>query len=166
MPSTNLLLRRHLSRNTAEKTLGHVNVASMKIKRKKQTFVHLLPGGVILKMRLLPWIKTQDNCQWLLSLAVSKSKRQINDWLKERKNTRAQKLKHKLTGVFGPKTQAVAVRQMRYWSTYIPKGDILFFRCESAMPSKQFNAWAKWFQRHESKDWIINSEFKYFLYCN
>lgn len=163
---TNPLSKKRLSKSTVEKIPGHVNAAFMRTKRKKQTFTCLLPGGFVLKMRLLPWIKTQDYCQWLLSLAVSKSKRQINDWLKERKNTRTKKLNKNLTGVFGPKIQAIAVRQMRYWSNHIPKGDILFFRCESAMPLKQFDIWSRWFQRHESKDWIINSEFKYFLYCN
>lgn len=138
----------------------------MKTKRKKQTFICRLPGGFILKMRLFPWIKIQGGCQWLISLAVSKSNRQINDWLSQRKNQRAYKLNHKLTGVFGPKVQAVAVRQMRKWVNQVPKGDILFFRCESAMSSKQFDVWCKWFQRHESKNWVINPEFKYFLCCS
>lgn len=159
-------LKKHRFKNIAVKILGHVNAASMKIKRKKQTFVYFLPGGFALKMRLLPWIKNKDYCQWLISLAVSKSTRQINDWLKERKNKRTKKLNANLTGVFGPKAQAIAVRQMRYWTNIVPRGDILFFRCESALPEKQFKIWSRWFQRHESKDWIINSEFKYFLYCS
>ena len=137
----------------------------MKIKRKKQIFIHYLPGGFILKMRLLPLLEGKSNYQWLVSLAISKSTRQINDWLKQRKNKRTKKLKSRLTGTFGIKAQIIALKQMRKWIDFIPKGDILFFRCESAMPLKQFNAWAKWFQRRESEDWIVNSEFKYVLYC-
>lgn len=152
-------------KNTVEKIHGLENAESMRIKRKKQTFVCCLPGGFILKMRLLPLLEGKNNYQWLVSLAISKSKRQINDWLKQRNNTRAKKLRSRLTGTLGIKAQIIALKQVRKWIKFIPEKDLLFFRCESAMPLKQFNAWAKWFQKRESKDWIINSEFKYFVYC-
>jgi hypothetical protein len=125
----------------------------------------LLSDGLFLKLRLLPWIKENNQCTWLVSLAISKSKRQINDWLSQRKNKRCKQLSLKLTGKHGPLTQAIAVRQLREWFKLIPKGDIIFFRCESFVPDKQFRVWKKWFKLHESEDWIINPTYKYFLRC-
>jgi hypothetical protein len=136
----------------------------MKYKRKKQTFVFNLPQGKILKMRLLPWMYNQGSCTWLVSLAVAKSKRQINDWLQRRKNQRTKKLDSNLTGTFGPLVQAIAVRQLRHWMLWLPVGDSLCLRCESSKPDKQFQVWKKWFQRHENKNWIVNQDHKYFLY--
>ncbi len=127
--------------------------------------MYLLPGGFFVKLRLFPWVKENDSWIWLVSFAVSKSKRQVNDWLQQRKNKRFYKLSTNLTGKFGPLTQAIAVRQMREWFNELPKGDVLFFRCESFVPDKQFRVWQKWFMLHESKDWIINQEHKYFLRC-
>ena len=50
--------------------------------RKKKTITIVLPDGLLLKMRLIPWIPTKKGCVWLASLAVGRSKRQINDWMK------------------------------------------------------------------------------------
>ncbi len=137
----------------------------MRYKRKKQTVIYKMSDGFFVKLRLLPWIKEGQSCTWLVSFAVSKSKRQINDWLKQRNNKRCNKLASSLTGKYGPLTQAIAVRQMRKWFESIPKGDMLFFRCESFVPDKQFRVWQKWFFLHESKDWVINTKYKYFLRC-
>lgn len=137
----------------------------MRYKRKKQTVVYNLSEKFFIKLRLLPWIKENNQCTWLISCVVSKSKRQTNDWLKQRKNKRCKQLASKLTGTYGPKTQAIAIRQLRDWFDFIPKGDIIFFRCESFVPDKQFRVWEKWFKLHESKDWIVNSTYKYFLRC-
>lgn len=137
----------------------------MRCKRKKQTVRFALTNNFFLKMRLLPWKKEGGSWTWLVSLAVSKSNRQINDWLNERKNQRCKKLRNKLTGKYGPLTQAVAVRQLRKWFDELPCGDTLFFRCESVVSQKQFQVWEKWFTKHESSEWLINSEYKYFLRC-
>lgn len=137
----------------------------MKIKRHKQTVTVLLSDGQYLKLRLLPWRKTGRQCLWLVSLAISKSKRQINDWLDKRKNKRSCRLSNKLTGRVGSLTQFIAVRQLRKWVNVIPRGDSITFICESCVSDKQFKVWQKWFARREDKDWIINEEFKYFLYC-
>ena len=55
------------------------------IPRKKKTKTVVLPDGQLLKMRLLPWIRTEKGCVWLASLAIGRSKRQINDWMDRRK---------------------------------------------------------------------------------
>ena len=121
---------------------------------------------MVLKLRLIPWMRTQNNCVWLASLAVGKSKKQINDWLQQRKKRSVNRLSSKLTGKLGPRTQALAIRQVRQWIGELPPGDSLCLRCESALPEKQFQVWKKWFTKHEDKDWVINDEFKYFLYSN
>lgn len=92
---------------------------------------------------------------WLGSIANARSVRQINDWMKRRKNRRTRQLDGKLTGKSGNKVQAIAVRVLRQWIDYIPPGDSVVFRCESAMPEKQFRIWSKWILRH---DYDLNPE--------
>jgi len=145
-----------------EKSLG---TGMPHIRRIRKTFCTHLPDNYYLKMRLLPWQKTKSNCTWLVSLAVSKSKHQINDWLNQRKNQRTKKLNNAMTGIWGPKIQALAVRQLRQWSSELPQGDCICFRCECIESEKQFKVWKKWFERHECNGWIFNKNFKYFLYC-
>ncbi len=135
------------------------------IRRVKKTFCIKLSDTHYLKMRLLPWQKTRNHCTWLVSLAVSKSKHQINDWLNQRKNQRTKKLNNTMTGLWGPRVQAVAVRQLRHWISQLPQGDCICFRCECAESEKQFIVWQKWFQKHEQQGWTFNRNFKYFLYC-
>lgn len=137
----------------------------MRIKRQKQVVTIDLHNGQYLKMRLLPWYKTGKNYVWLVSLAVSKSKRQLNDWLNKRQNKRSSQLNNQLTGKVGSRTQAIAVRQLRQWVEIIPKKDLLTFVCESCVSAKQFKVWQKWFIKHEDSNWVVNDEFKYFLYC-
>ena len=145
--------------------LGHVSVESMKTKRHKQVVTVDLKNGQYLKMRLLPWYKTGKSYVWLVSLAISKSKRQLNDWLNKRGNKRSFKLNSRLTGKVGSRSQAIAVRQLRQWINVIPENDFITFVCESCVSDKQFQVWRKWFARHENNNWIINDKFKYFLYC-
>jgi hypothetical protein len=136
----------------------------MKTKRHKQVLTIKLEDNTYLKMRMLPWYKTGKQYVWLVSLAVSKSKHQINDWLNKKKNKRTQQLNNTLTGKVGPRVQAIAVRQLRQWMCVIPEGDFLTVVCESCVSDKQFRVWRKWFIKHEDNNWIVNNEFKYFLY--
>jgi len=69
-----------------------------------------------------------------------------------------------LTGKFGPRTQAIAIRQVRAWMDSIPYGDSLSMRCESALPDKQFEVWKKWFTKHEDSRWEICDEYKSFFF--
>jgi len=135
------------------------------IKRKKKVFTKCLPGNYLVVMRLLPWMRTQYGCVWLASLAVGKSRRQINDWLKRktrRKNVR--RLDSCLTGRHSNRIQAIGIQQVRQWMQELPPGDSITLRCESAKPDKQFRVWKKWFQRWEDARWDINKEFKSFFY--
>jgi len=69
-----------------------------------------------------------------------------------------------LTGRFGPKTQAIAIRQVRQWIKELPAGDSICMRCESALPDKQFRVWQRWFQKHEDVNWQISTEHKSFFF--
>jgi hypothetical protein len=135
------------------------------IKRSKKVFTKYLPGNYLVVMRLLPWMRTSYGCVWLASLAVGKSRRQINDWLKrktKRKNVR--RLDSCLTGRHSNRIQAIGIQQVRQWMQELPPGDSITLRCESAKPDKQFRVWKKWFQRWEDARWDINQEFKSFFY--
>lgn len=81
-----------------------------------------------------------------------------------RKKKSSRRLSSSLTGKFGPKTQAIAIRQLRQWVQELPAGDLLTLRCESGDSQKQFRVWQKWFQRHEDSRWEINEEFKSFWF--
>ena len=132
--------------------------------RKKKTLTVLLPKGFLLKMRLLPWIRTEKGCVWLVSLAVGRSKRQINDWMNRRKKKSVVKLDKSLNGTLGPKTQAIAIRQVRQWVDELPKGESIVLRCESTVPDKQFRVWKKWFTKREDIRWEISEEHKSFFF--
>ena len=117
-------------------------------------------------MRLSPWIYTENGCVWLASLAASKSKRQINDWMERRKNTRVRHLDISLTGKIGIRLQIIAMRQVRQWAKELPVGDSMTMCCESAKPEKQFRAWKKWFENREDPNWKISEEHKSFFFYN
>ncbi len=138
---------------------------SLRVKRQKKTGKIFLKDGTFLKVRLIPWLRTTSGCVWLASMAVSRSNRQVNDWLKRRGNRRVRRLDMCLTGKSGNLPQALAVRFMRECLTYIPVGDSLAMRCESAVPDRQFRVWSRWFQRHEDRRWqIIEDQKAFFFY--
>jgi hypothetical protein len=84
--------------------------------------------------------------------------------MQRRLTTRVRRLDSSLTGKFGPKTQAIAIRQIRQWLDEIPAGDSICLRCESTVPDKQFRVWKKWFRTHEDIDWEISEEHKSFFF--
>lgn len=122
--------------------------------------------GTFVKVRIIPWVRTTNGCVWLVSMAASKSNRQVNDWLKKRKNKRVRRMDMNLTGKHGNKSQAIAVRLLREMPFWIPKGDSLFFLCESAKADKQFRVWKKWFSRWENFRWEPDEENKGFFFYN
>ena len=136
-----------------------------KIQRRKKVSTYRLTGGYLVVLRLLPWIHTENGCVWLASLAVGKSRRQINDWLKRKtKKKRVRRLDSYLTGRHANLVQGLGVYKLRDWVRELPPGDSITLRCESANPDKQFRVWKKWFQRKEATGWDINEEFKSFFY--
>jgi hypothetical protein len=133
-----------------------------RFRRRKKTTTYQLKNGYIFKMRLMPWLRTDAGCIWLASLAVGKSKRQLNDWLNRRNKKSVRSLSASLTGQEGNKIQALAIRQVRHWVVDLPPGDSLCLRCESAVPDKQFKVWRRWFEAHEDPRWRINPDLKSF----
>lgn len=137
---------------------------SYRIKRKKITRSIRINQKQFIKLRLIPWIRTPNGCVWLVSMAVCRSKRQVNDWLQEKKNKRARQLKLNLTGKDSNRIQAIGVRALRELIDVIPPGDSLTFRCDSAKKEKQFRVWKKWFTKKENSNWIIEDDLKTFFY--
>lgn len=136
-----------------------------KIKQRKKVFTKHLGGGHLVVMRLLPWMRTENGCIWLASIATGKSRRQINDWLKRKtRKKRVRRLDSHLTGRHSNRIQAIGIQQVRQWMQELSPGDSITLRCESAKPDKQFRVWKKWFQRWEDARWDINEEFKSFFY--
>ena len=84
--------------------------------------------------------------------------------MNRRSTTRVRRLDMSLTGKLGPKTQAIAIRQVRQWLNEIPAGDSICLRCESMVPDKQFRIWKKWFEAHENINWEISEEHKSFFF--
>ena len=92
-----------------------------------------------------------ENYAWIVSLAVGKSRRQINDWLMRRcRRRRVLQFDQHLTGLGGNRGQAIAVRQLCTWLDVIPEGDMIVFICESAEPERQMRVWKKWILRHNA----------------
>ena len=136
-----------------------------KTNQRKKVFTKHLGGGHLVVMRLLPWMRTENGCIWLASIAAGKSRRQINDWLKRK--TRKKRVRHldsRLTGKYSNRIQAIGIQQVRQWMEELPPGDSIALCCESAKPDKQFRVWKKWFQRWEDARWDINEKFKSFFY--
>lgn len=84
--------------------------------------------------------------------------------MQQRKKKSVSRLSSSLTGRFGPRTQAIAIRQVRQWIEELPEGDSICMRCESAVPNKQFRVWKKWFTKHEDVRWEISEEHKSFFF--
>ena len=84
--------------------------------------------------------------------------------MEQRKKKSVSRLSSNLTGKFGPRTQAIAIRQVRKWVDELPVHDMIALRCESALPEKQFRVWKKWFEKHEDLRWEIKEEFKSFWF--
>jgi hypothetical protein len=136
-----------------------------KTNRRKKVFTRHLDGGHLVVMRLLPWMRTENGCIWLASIAAGKSRRQINDWLKRKTRKRkVRRLDSHLTGKHANLVQGIGIYKLRDWVHELPPGDSIVLRCESAKPNKQFQVWKKWFQRKESVTWEANEEFKSFFY--
>lgn len=120
-----------------------------RIKRKKLVKTVHLENGAIAVTRLIPWIRIGKSYAWMASLAVGKSRRQINDWLMRRtRRKRVKRLDNKLTGLGGNAGQAIALRHLYAWLAVIPPGDMVMFYCESAEAERQMVIWKKWINRH------------------
>lgn len=97
---------------------------------------------------------------WKFGFAVSKSKRQLNDWYKEKKNRRSNLLHKQLTGKSGMKTIVQGFHHVLLMRWHLEPGDCLFLDCTSKEPDKQFKAWSRWLRYHP--DWEVDYARKMF----
>jgi hypothetical protein len=138
---------------------------SVRCTRSKKVSSLKLKDGTILRVRIVPWIPVEDHYIWLVSMAVGKSNRQINDWMNKRKNKRARSLAKQMTGKAAMQFQLLAMDQVRTWMDEHPGGDSITFRCESVEAEKQFRIWKKWFRRKEAVEWqVLDEELAFYYY--
>ena len=136
---------------------------------KKKLLTVFLPGNYLMKLRLVSWMRTPTGTIWLASLAVGKSKRQLNDWMSRKtKRKRVIQLDSNLTGKLNVKLMLQVMEQVHAWCDELTNGDMFVFNCESAEPQKQFRVWGKWLSRKEhGYTWVPNKELLsfYFYKC-
>ena len=99
---------------------------------------------------------------WNVGFAVGKSRRQINDWYKKRKNKRCRSLDHKIIGVSGLKTIALGAKEVLRLRWALEPGDAMLLDCTSGDPERQFRAWLRWVRQHP--EWIIDYEKREFFW--
>jgi len=88
---------------------------------------------------------------WKFGFAVSKSKRQLNDWYQKKKNQRSRLLHTQITGKSGviPIIRGFdCVLRMRW---QLEPGDAVYIDSTSARRHTQFRAFLRWLPRHP--DW-------------
>lgn len=91
---------------------------------------------------------------WKVGFAISKSKRQLNDWDKRKKNKRSVNLHNQISGRSGIKTITEGFRQVLLMRWNLEPGDALFLDCTSKKPDAQFRSWSRWLRYHP--DWNVD----------
>ena len=111
-------------------------------------------------------MRTPTGTIWLASLAVGKSKRQLNDWMNRRtRKKQVRCLDFNLTGKLTVKLMLQVMEQVHAWCDELNNGDMFVFNCESAEPQKQFRVWGKWLSRKEhGYTWVPNKELLSFYF--
>ena len=135
-------------------------------KVKKKLLTVFLPESYLMKLRLVSWMQTPVGTIWLASLAVGKSKRQLNDWMNRRtRKKQVRCLDFNLTGKLTVKLMLQVMEQVHAWCDELNNGDMFVFNCESAEPQKQFRVWGKWLSRKEhGYKWVPNKELLSFYF--
>lgn len=125
----------------------------MKFKRKHYKAYLRTKNGEWAVFSVRPWIKVDSTFVWLICIAVSKSKRQLNDWLNQRKNKRVYSLSRNMTGKSGPQPLFWAFKQMLIIEQRLPVMDGLWFWFDAVEKDKQRRVYMKWFDRYASPNW-------------
>ena len=135
-------------------------------KVKKKLLTVFLPESYLMKLRLVSWMQTPVGTIWLASLAVGKSKRQLNDWMNRRtRKKQVRCLDFNLTDKLTVKLMLQVMKQVHAWCDELNNGDMFVFNCESAEPQKQFRVWGKWLSKKEhAYTWIPNEELLSFYF--
>tara|TARA_R100000231_G_scaffold4021_3_gene6928 strand:+ start:2886 stop:3317 length:432 start_codon:yes stop_codon:yes gene_type:complete len=137
---------------------------TFKVKRKSKILTTKLQTGEVFKLVGIPH-KFEFGYIWITGMAVSKSTRALNDWMK-RKHRRKNVMK---LNTIPPKkrnykTFWIAVNVIKQWMKEIPEGDALTLRCEGVNADQLFRIYTKWFEKHENIPWVISEEHKSFFF--
>lgn len=95
-----------------------------------------------------------DHWVWKFGFAVSKSKRQLNDWFNEKKNQRSRLLHQQITGKSGVIPIVRGFQNVLTMRWNLQPGDALFIDCTSVEADKQFSAFSRWLRYHP--DWLVD----------
>ena len=129
------------------------------MKRKTKRFTLVTSSKDVVVLQAKPWVYVPglsgcpSTCVWLVCLAVSKSRRQINDWLNCRKNKRSRSLSKNMTGKSGPKPLYWAFKQLTAIEEYIPVSDGLWFWFDAIEKDKQRRVYLKGFSKYGNPAW-------------
>lgn len=129
------------------------------MKRKAKRFTLQTKCKEIAVLQAKPWVYVQtpgtstQTCVWLVCLAVSKSRRQINDWLNCRKNKRSRSLSKNMTGHSGPQPLYWAFYKLKTIEEHIPDWDSLWFWFDAIEKDKQRRVYIKGFNKYGNPNW-------------
>jgi len=129
------------------------------MKRKAKRFTLQTKCKEIAVLQAKPWVYVQtpgtstETCVWLVCLAVSKSRRQINDWLNCRKNKRSRSLSKNMTGHSGPQPLYWAFYKLKTIEEHIPDWDSLWFWFDAIEKNKQRRVYIKGFSKYGNPNW-------------
>lgn len=126
--------------------------------RRKFTSTTFDVDGYVGKLFLEPFCEYEKgHCLWNVGLAVGKSKRQLNDWYRNRNNKRRRSLRNHLTGPGTIKIWTIALRHLlkMRWE-HLEPGDAMVLDCTSRDPDRQLYIYSRWLKHHQ--DVFINFE--------
>ena len=128
-----------------------VHTMTYRVSRKRSTTTFKI-NDQYCKVFLTPeFCFKKNHWVWRVGYAISKSKRQINDWYKNKKNKRANNLRSHLTGKGGFKSSSYGLKKVLLMRWQLEPGDCLYIDCTSRRPAKQFQVWSRWLAYHP--DW-------------
>ena len=101
---------------------------------------------------------------WNVGFAVGKSRRQLNDWNKGRRNKRRRSIANRLVGTSGIKTISKGFKTVLQMRWTIQPGDAIVLDCTSKDPEKQFKTWMRWAPSKKHPEWTVDFEAKEFYW--
>jgi hypothetical protein len=134
-------------------------------KRRIKRFILKTQNKEWVAITAKPWIYVGNTCVWLVVLGVSKSRRQLSDWLHSRNTKRSRKLKHTMSGHSGTKPLTWAFTRLKDFQEHIPWYDGLWFWFDAVEKDKQRRVYLKWFEKKGMNNWqyIVSADSFYYF---
>ena len=137
---------------------------TFKVKRRPKVVTTKLQTDETFKIVAIPR-KFPRGYIWITGMAVSKSDRALNDWMKRRnKRKNVIKLNTVPPKKRNYKTFWIAVNVIKKWIEELEEGDSIALRCEGVNSEQLFRIYKKWFEKHENIPWVISEEYKSFFF--